>query len=57
MRHGAKRIPATCLNINDEIKVTLSEQDQGIAPGQFIVFYQDNYCLGSGIIKLANTID
>ena len=57
LRHGAKRIPATCLNINDEIKVTLSEQDQGIAPGQFIVFYQDNYCLGSGIIKLANTID
>ncbi len=31
--------------------VHLSTKDQGIAPGQFAVFYDDTTCLGSGIIQ------
>lgn len=30
--------------------VNLSEDDQGLAAGQFAAFYQGNACLGSGII-------
>lgn len=30
--------------------VHLSEDDQGLAAGQFTAFYQDNTCLGSGLI-------
>lgn len=30
--------------------ITLSEQDQGIAPGQFAVFYVGMRCIGSGVI-------
>ncbi len=32
------------------LKVKLSENDQGIAPGQFAAFYLDDICLGSGVI-------
>lgn len=31
-------------------KVTLAQRDQGIAPGQFAVFYDKNICLGGGVI-------
>ncbi len=31
--------------------VTLKDRDQGIAPGQFAVFYEGTKCLGAGIIK------
>ena len=30
--------------------VTLDQDDQGLASGQFAVFYNERYCLGSGII-------
>lgn len=33
--------------------VTLSERDQGIAPGQFAVFYDERVCVGSGMIVKA----
>uniref|UniRef100_A0A0D9VQ46 tRNA-5-taurinomethyluridine 2-sulfurtransferase n=1 Tax=Leersia perrieri TaxID=77586 RepID=A0A0D9VQ46_9ORYZ len=32
------------------LEVHLSEDDQGLAAGQFAAFYRDNLCLGSGII-------
>lgn len=32
------------------LQVELSGNDQGIAAGQFAVFYQDDYCLGAGIL-------
>jgi tRNA-specific 2-thiouridylase len=33
--------------------VTIAVQDQGIAPGQFAVFYDKNFCLGCGVIEVA----
>jgi len=33
------------------ITVRLSAKDQGIAPGQSAVFYEGEYCLGSGVIE------
>ncbi|VAI09407.1 unnamed protein product [Triticum turgidum subsp. durum] len=34
----------------DVLAVRLSEDDQGLAAGQFAAFYRDSACLGSGII-------
>jgi tRNA U34 2-thiouridine synthase MnmA/TrmU len=31
--------------------VQLAQDDQGISSGQFAVFYDNNQCLGSGVIK------
>ena len=37
--------------LNDnEASVKLDEADQGIAAGQFAVFYKDDLCLGGGVI-------
>ncbi|MCL4229798.1 tRNA 2-thiouridine(34) synthase MnmA [Candidatus Dependentiae bacterium] len=56
LRHGAHQYPCTVQEFMDDrqksrVRVTLAENDQGIAPGQFAVFYQGSYCLGSGIIS------
>jgi tRNA-specific 2-thiouridylase len=53
LRHGAQRIDAKCIDQADgTVDVTLAHQDQGIAPGQFVVFYHNDFCLGSGRINL-----
>ncbi len=54
IRHGEIFYEATCSFTNQEkteAMVTLVGNDQGIAPGQFAVFYENNICLGSAIIK------
>jgi len=51
IRHGAKMFNANLtFTGEDEALVKLDKPDQGIAPGQFAVFYRNDLCLGSGII-------
>lgn len=51
MRHG-KHMYACAVEVlgDDQLKIHLNERDQGIAPGQFAVLYDNNECLGGGII-------
>lgn len=52
MRHGPELKECTVENLGDGIlKVTLRDDDQGIAAGQYAVFYVDDICIGSGIIR------
>lgn len=52
VRHGPR---LTSCNIafrrDHRLEVTLAEEDPGIAPGQYCVFYDGEVCLGGGIIQ------
>lgn len=52
IRHGKYLHDATIITTDCEgqYRVTLAERDQGIAPGQFAVFYDGRRCIGSGVI-------
>lgn len=51
VRHGEKRYEALVNALSDtEYQIQLNEKDQGIAEGQFAVFYDGDYCLGGGVI-------
>lgn len=53
MRHGAHKNRCTLIFGEDGLAVvTLDTRDQGIAPGQYAVFYDDVKCLGGGVIGL-----
>lgn len=57
LRHGAQRYECTIdYGLSGGAQVQLSANDQGIAPGQYAVFYDGDTCLGSGIIAHANDL-
>lgn len=52
LRHGPKKYNAQITLLpNCKAKVVIEGNDQGIASGQFAVFYDDEICLGSGVIQ------
>jgi tRNA (5-methylaminomethyl-2-thiouridylate)-methyltransferase len=52
LRHGKNIYNCTVVAIDDSRwQVCLAQDDQGIAPGQFAVFYDGEQCLGAGIIS------
>jgi tRNA-5-taurinomethyluridine 2-sulfurtransferase len=53
IRHGETFYEALLTFKDDKktlVQVNLNANDQGIAPGQFAVFYRDEYCLGAGVL-------
>ena len=53
IRHGANFYRCNIVyQGNDEAVISLNKSDRGIAPGQFAVIYDDDVCLGGGVILL-----
>lgn len=50
IRYRAAEVPATVSFLGEKVRVEFDEPLRDITPGQAVVFYQDQVCLGGGII-------
>ncbi|MCJ8329866.1 MAG: tRNA 2-thiouridine(34) synthase MnmA [Lentisphaeria bacterium] len=51
LRHGPNMLNGHITTIaNGQIEIKLEEKDSGVAPGQFCIFYDGDYCLGGAAI-------
>ncbi len=50
IRHGASSHDCTVESVGDGLYVKLKKPVHGVAPGQFAVFYDEDVCLGGGMI-------
>jgi len=51
LRHGPDKHRCVVNPVGESAAIMLEDNDQGIASGQFAAFYDNDLCLGSGIIK------
>lgn len=52
LRHGPKLNNCKItINPDESVFIKMENEDQGIAPGQFGILYDGDYCLGGGIIQ------
>ncbi len=54
LRHGPQQIPCSLRWSHDRtwLEIHMTRPDRGVAPGQFAVFYDGEYCLGAGRISI-----
>lgn len=58
LRHGGALLPFRLETSEpNRARVFLGQGDPGIAPGQFAVFYEENICIGCGIISNTQSTD
>ena len=52
LRHGPQMVEARIMDLGeDRAFIKLAEKDKGIAPGQSCIFYDEEICLGRGVIE------
>ena len=50
LRYRQPNVPITLLPEGDRLRVICLEPQRAVTPGQYAVFYQDDECLGCGVI-------